>query len=390
LRAPVVRLPRPIDEIRHCSETGRPLPGLAYRDAGIFAAESESLFLDGWTGLICGQNVAERGDLLPVRIAGQSFLVVRDGNDEIRVFYNMCRHRGAPLTDRKCSARSGHILCPYHAWSYALDGELETAPHFHRGAPSSPSPAERERLGLLPVRTAFWRDIVFVNPSGTAPPFDEFIRGLDERFAHWTESELRPHSSDEYEIHANWKLAAENFLDVYHLPVVHSQLDGGFAAIQDAEDVELSADILGVSLPGFYGEGSGQAEWLLPRFPGLEEHERPRVEVFAIFPNTLILVESDNQQVIVLRPQTPDLTHETFANYLVSDASQSEELAKEREEIYQMAIEINDQDASLLASLQATRAMDIGAETHLTQAWDVIIQRFQQRWAGLILSSLEE
>ena len=99
----------PIDEIRNRDRDGRPLPGVAYRDEGIFAAEVETLLRDTWISVACGQNVAERGDLFPVRIAGQSLLVVRDADDEIRAFYNLCRHRGAPLADAKCRARAERI-----------------------------------------------------------------------------------------------------------------------------------------------------------------------------------------------------------------------------------------------------------------------------------------
>ena len=272
--------------------------------------------------------MAERGDLFPVPIAGQFLLVVRGDGAEIRVFYNLCRHRGAPLADEVCRAAGGRIVCPYHAWSYGLDGELVAAPHFQRDRDSShASAAEREGLGLLPLRTAVWRDIVFVNPSSDAQPFEDFIRPLDERLANWTAAELRPVSADEYEIQANWKLAAENFIDNYHLPIVHSQIGSGFEWILGTEDIELSDDIVGLALPDGYGEGSGQAESRLPRFSGLGADQALRIEVFSVFPNTLILVEPDCQQVIVLRPQSPGVTHETFANYLVSDASQTDDLA---------------------------------------------------------------
>jgi phenylpropionate dioxygenase-like ring-hydroxylating dioxygenase large terminal subunit len=380
---------RPIEEVRGSYDDGSPLPGVAYRDRGIFEAEAETLFRGHWVSVACGQNVAESGDVFPVRIAGQSLLIVRDGDGEIRVFYNLCRHRGAPLADAKCRARAGRLLCPYHAWSYEIDGALAAAPHFHRGADSGhPSAEEREALGLLPVRTAVWRDIVFVNLSSDAQPFEDFIRPLDERLARWTAAELRPLSSDEYEIRANWKLAAENFIDVYHLPVVHSQIGDGFDWVLGTEDIEVSREIVGLVLPLGYGEDSELAESSLPRFSGLGSDEELRIEVFSVFPNTLILVEPDVQQVIVLRPQSAGLTHETFANYLASDASQTEDLAKERDETYRLSVEVNDQDAALLAGLQSTRSMDVGGRTRLNQAWDQTIRRFQRLWARKLLTGL--
>ncbi len=87
----------PLDEIRSSREDGRSLPGAAYRDPGIYEAEVAGLFRTTWISVACGQNVPARGDLFPLRIAGYSLLVVRDDDDRVRVFYNMCRHRGAPL-----------------------------------------------------------------------------------------------------------------------------------------------------------------------------------------------------------------------------------------------------------------------------------------------------
>ena len=380
----------PFEQIRECHRDERPLPGVAYRDADIFALECETLLRDSWTSIACGQNVAEPGDLLPVRIAGQSLLVLRDAAGQVRVFYNLCRHRGAPLADAKCRAQAGRITCPYHAWSYGLDGGLVAAPHFQRDRDNGqPSSEQRADLGLLPVRSAVWRDIIFVNLSSDAQPFEDFIRPLDERLARWTADELRPAGSDEYEIQANWKLAAENFLDVYHLPVVHAELIDGFDSILDMEDVEVSPDIVGVILPRIYAADSEQQESSLPRFSGLLEKDSVSVEVYGVFPNTMILVEPDTQQVIVLRPQSPEVTHETFANYLVSDASQTQDLAKERDEYYRQSIEVNDQDASLLARLQPTRAMDVGDKGHLTRAWDQTNRRFQRLWAQKLLAGLD-
>jgi phenylpropionate dioxygenase-like ring-hydroxylating dioxygenase large terminal subunit len=381
----------PIKEIRTSHDDGRPLPGVAYRDEIVFSVESDSILRDGWISVACGQNVAKSGELFPVRIAGQSLLVVRDDQGEIQVFYNLCRHRGAPLASEKCRARGGRIVCPYHAWSFGLDGGLVAAPHLQRnGSSGRPFAEEREGLDLLPLRTAVWRDIVFVNLSADAEPFEDFIRPLDRRLAPWTADEIRPLSSDEYTIQANWKLAAENFIDAYHLPVVHPQIGGGFDWVLGTEDVEVSDDILGLVIPDGYGDDSDFADSPLPRFSGLVAGTERRIEVFSIFPNTLILVEPDFQQVIVLRPQSSGVTHETFANYLVSDASQEEDLAKERKESYRTSIEVNDQDAVLLAGLQLTRSMDVGGDTQLVEAWDRSNRRFQRLWARKLLAGLRE
>jgi len=371
-------------ELKRCRDEGRPLPGFAYRDPGIFEAELDALFRPGWISVACAQNVPNPGDLLPVRIAGQALLVTRDRDGEVRVFYNLCRHRGALLASEPCRAQAGRIVCPYHGWSFGLDGRFESAPHFDRSDPDAPSQALREDLGLIPLRSAVWRDVVFVNLSGDAPDFEGFIRPLEQRIARWTASELRPLASDEYRIEANWKLAAENFLDAYHLPVVHPELGGGFSGALLLEDLEISDDIVGVAMPQGYGPGSVQDEPVFPRFSGLGE-ERRHLEAFVILPNTLLIVEPDNQQVIVLRPQSPECTEETFANYVVSDASQREELAAERAEYHRSALLVNDQDAALLAGLQQARSMDVGGQIRPSPSWDQTHLRFQRAWATRML-----
>jgi len=367
------------------------MPGLAYRSPDVYEAEVERIFRSGWISVTCGQNVPNSGDLFPVRIAGRSLFVTRDGEDQVRVYYNLCRHRGARLVDEPCHARSGHITCPYHGWTFGVDGQLKSAPHFYRGTEKTAlDPEDQDRLGLFPVRSAVWRDIVFVDFSGDAKPFEDFIRPLTDRLVHWTESELRPLCTDEYEIQANWKFAAENFIDIYHLPVLHSQIGGGFRGALLAEDIEVSEGIVGVVMPGGYGgygDGGDATELSLPRFSGLGEDEQLRLEVFSIFPNTLMLVEPNFAQVIVLRPQSAGVTSETFANYTVSDASQVDSLAAEREEMRRSSLEVNDQDAKLLAGLQLARSMDVGGETETVEAWDTTNRRFQRNWARKLLAA---
>ena len=234
-----VREPRA--SIRRCAEGEGVLPGSAYADEAVYRAEAE-LFRRHWVSIACGQSAPEPGDAFPLRIHDQSLLLVRGKQGELRVFYNLCRHRGARLVDAPCRLSGSRIRCPYHAWSYHLDGRLAAIPHFHRAAKAGgPDADEASQLGLLPVRSAVWRDVVFVNLSGDAPPFEEVIAPLDERMAHWSAEELSPLSSDEVELQADWKLAAENFVDAYHLAVVHPEIGGGFNGALLSEDLVISS-----------------------------------------------------------------------------------------------------------------------------------------------------
>jgi phenylpropionate dioxygenase-like ring-hydroxylating dioxygenase large terminal subunit len=378
----------PFAEIKACYEAGRVLPGLAFRNPDVYEAEVEGIFKTSWISITCGQNVPQNGDLFPIRIAGQSLFVVRDEEGQVKVFYNVCRHRGARLVGEACQAKGGKIVCPYHAWAFGTDGQLKSAPYLDRGTKKGPlAPVDMDQLGLFPVRSVVWRDIVFVNLSGDAEPFEDFIRPLADRISNWAESELRPLSTDEYEIQADWKLAAENFLDVYHLPVVHTKAIDSFGGALATVDIEISEDIIGIVMTeGALGADAPESDWLLPKFPDLREDQKDTLEIIAIFPNTMLIVEPDCQQTIVLRPQSAGVMTQTLATYVVSDASQVEARAEERKELRREAMEVNDEDAVLLAALQQTRSMEIAGETVPSEAWDTTPQRFQQLWVRKLLA----
>jgi len=155
---------------------GLPLPGAAFVDEDIFAKERKTLFDRKWISVTVGQVVPGPGDVFPCTIAGLALLVVRDMDKTIHVYYNMCRHRGALIVDQACQAKAGLLTCPYHAWTYKLTGELFKAPYFNKDQEDSqPDEATRAQLGLIELRSAFWRDIVFVDVSGQAVDFDQHI-----------------------------------------------------------------------------------------------------------------------------------------------------------------------------------------------------------------------
>ena len=349
------------------------LAGAAFSDPGIYTSESERLFRERWISVTTGQLVPETGSVFPCTIAGLSLLVVRDRDEQVRVYYNMCRHRGAPLVDRPC--KTGLLTCPYHAWTYDLDGRLYRAPWFDKTRDWRPDDKASEDLGLIELRSAVWRDIVFINVDGKARPFDEFIAPLDQRLADWSADELVPVGNKEYEIAANWKLVAENFLDAYHLPYVHPEL-GDMDGALHTEDLQLGDDFVGFVMTEGYGEDSFMEDRDTPLFTSLPESRANHIEVWSIFPNTLILVEPDTQQVITARPQSAGITHESFSDYAPGLVGNEQEIR----EWLDFSQNVNDQDQVLLEKLQLSRSMPAGDQTRLNRNWDVTVARFQQAW----------
>ena len=195
------------------------LPYRWYVDPAVAAAERDQIFRRSWqyaghTGELDGP-----GSLFPTQAGGLPLVVTLDREGELGAFLNVCRHRGTILVDEP--QRRGTIQCPYHAWTYGLDGALRAAPR------SSDEPGfEPEGLGLVPVAVDTWGPFVFVNPDPDAPPLAEALGDLPAVVAAGglDVDALRFHHRVRYDIEANWKIALENYLECYHCQLNHPDL----------------------------------------------------------------------------------------------------------------------------------------------------------------------
>ncbi|MEL6426117.1 MAG: Rieske (2Fe-2S) protein, partial [Pseudomonadota bacterium] len=168
--------------VRRPVAQARGLSNAHYVSEETFAAERQAVLFDTWSGLCVGADVPNPGDAKPVSFLGMPLLVVRDHKNTVRVFQNTCRHRGMILVEEAGPIR-GAIRCPYHSWCYALDGRLVTTPHVGGPGQNTHADVDRETLGLIEIRSHVWRDVVFVNISGTAPDFTDHAADLIARFA---------------------------------------------------------------------------------------------------------------------------------------------------------------------------------------------------------------
>ena len=274
------------------------LPASAYTDPQFLSAEQSGIFRKGWICIGVTDDVSAPGDAVPLRIANRDLVLLRDGQGEIRVHHNYCRHRGHPLLKEKVSGLK-RLVCPYHAWAYDLDGTLRRVPHFDGAGAHRSGEAAAGLPGLEPVRTALWHHLVFINLSGDAAPFEEFIAPLADRWKAYDFSLLRHGKHLVYEAACNWKLAIENFIDFYHLPAVHKGLNG-YSAMQDHYVIRED----GI----YFGEGNDRyapddaAAGRLPAFEGLPDELAGRTEALCLFPNLLITVFNDNLRIIIVDP----------------------------------------------------------------------------------------
>ena len=187
----------------------RTLPWSWYFDPEILRLEQDSIFRRSWQYVGHAGQVAEPGSYFSGRAGDVPVVVTRAGDGELRAFLNVCRHRGTVVVEGE--GRRETLQCPYHAWTYGLDGSL-------RAAPRSEETAPREELGLLPVAVTEWGPFVFVNPAADAAPLRET---LDELWDALPLDSLTFHHRVEYALESNWKIACENFLECYHCAVAH-------------------------------------------------------------------------------------------------------------------------------------------------------------------------
>lgn len=206
----------------------RELTNEVYVSKEIQALEKERIFLRSWLCVAHEDELGKPGDYRTFTLMDEPFVVTRNGKGEIRAFLNMCLHRGTPVAAGNGNAR--RFTCPYHAWTYDLDGALVAAPHMERCSTNV------KRLAIRPLRVAIWRGWVFVNLDPSAPPFEDYIEQFGDKFWWFDTAKGKFIDRVTLKMNCNWKLGIENIIDLYHGPVVHGASFGAFFKIGDDFD----------------------------------------------------------------------------------------------------------------------------------------------------------
>ena len=167
-----------IDRINRPVGEATCLPNASNTSPSFFELEQRLIFRRSWVLAGYTHELANPGDMRPIEVAGIPLLMVRDEAGDIRVFQNVCRHRGARLLDAGCQGKQS-IVCPYHSWTYSLDGRLQRRPHFYGGDSHDVVTDAKDVGGLIPVRAERWHHWVMVNIDGNAPPLDEHLAFID-------------------------------------------------------------------------------------------------------------------------------------------------------------------------------------------------------------------
>ena len=270
----------------------------------MFAAEHEKIFFRSW--LLAGHvsQLEKAGSYFLFELERESVIVLRDEAGEIRAFHNHCRHRGSRLCHEHQGTLGKAILCPYHAWSYGLDGALRGAPSMNevQGFAASDYP-------LHGVALANWEGFLFVNLAKEPQPFAASLPGLIGRFKQWQPSELVAADRRVYEVDANWKMFFHNFSECYHCPLAHPQLNK-LTPFRNSENDLDEGSVLGgpMGMNNLEGSMTIGGERCAPPFAALTEHERARVYYYTLFPGAFISFHPDYVMVHRAVPLAIDRT----------------------------------------------------------------------------------
>lgn len=292
---------RTLGKSRNAPKTSaKSLPQKYFVSPEIFAGEQAKVFANEWLLVGHQSQIANAGDYFLTTIADESILVVRDQKSQIRGFYNVCRHRGSRLKEDACG-HSSTIQCPYHAWTYGLDGRLIGAPHMDE-VPGF----DKADYPLHPVNLGVWEGFVFANLDKNPMPLEKWFAPLKGKFSHWNMSILRPAKRIEYDVRANWKLMFENYSECYHCPGVHPQLQK-VSPYDSAENDLREGPFLGGFMKINAGKSLTMSGNACAAFVGKIENLR-QVFYYTIFPNMLLSLHPEYVMVHQLWPQSPERT----------------------------------------------------------------------------------
>ncbi|MEO8445830.1 MAG: SRPBCC family protein, partial [Gammaproteobacteria bacterium] len=270
------------------------LPAAVYTAPAILALDQAGIF--GKTWLCAGReaDLPAPGDFFTREIAGDSVIVVRGADSRVRAFFNVCRHRGSRLIDAAAGRGLHRILCPYHAWSYQLDGSLAQVPGAG-GARGNDAGLDRAALGLTPVHAGIHEGFIFLNLDSAPPPLALQLEDLPD-LGRFRLPELRRGWHCTYDVQANWKLVCENYSECYHCPVAHPQL----ARISDlisrgTRPMEIGAGFNGgpMQLKDGIETMSLSGRRSVPPIPGLSADDHRHVYYYVIYPNLLLSPHPD-------------------------------------------------------------------------------------------------
>jgi choline monooxygenase len=366
------------------------LPNMAYNSSAFAEFERDQVLSRTW---FCIANLAQLGDdawVHPVDIQGLPLLVARDKDRQVRVFHNVCSHRGMKLVEQPGPIKR-LITCRYHGWCYSASGELKATPHINGEGVHSDDSFNTALHGLKEVRSQLFAGMILVNIDGQAADFDTFIEPVT---SHWHEFDFDAYAhggSDscwEIELQGNWKFAQENHVDGYHLPFVHPDLNS-YSPLRDHRPLLIEGSASGqVSLGQHHAGAIGDAR--LPYNPGLSQpFQDGRAEFLSIFPNIMMGVHADHVWTVHLIPLSESRTFERMDLYYFGDGATNPEYKDLRRKNRDRMLDIFEEDRDMIEGMQRGRQSPAFNGGALSPGMDQPAHCFNRIVAKAVVDALE-
>ncbi len=316
-------------------EQARAMPAAAYTSERMLAAETESIFKQEWICAGRAEALAKNGDYLAFQIGDIPVAILRDGEGVLRAFSNVCLHRMSTLLTGQGNCKS--IVCPYHAWTYGLDGTLRGAPHMKN------APAFRKGDYRLPeFRCEVWEGWLYVSLNPDAPPVAEHLQPLyDTVVGRYRLGDYRETFREEHVWNTNWKILAENFMESYHLPQLHAATIGPHSKVSEMECPPGGAafNYHWITKEASLGVGTAHAN-----NDYLEGDWRRTTALITIYPGHMITLTPGYFWYLSLRPQGVDKVQILYGGGFAPDYAAEEDFETVAQDTKALLDETNQED----------------------------------------------
>ena len=349
-----------LDVVNNTIEKSHGLPNECYTSEAYTKIERKKLFEDKWVVIGVASSLPNVGDSKPFDLLGIPLLIVRNKKNKIKVFHNICSHRGSKLVT-EASNNKNVIRCPYHSWSYNLNGDLIATPHIG-GMNKHESPGfKKSNSNLKEVKSSVWLDLIMININNNEMSFEKYIKPLNDRWSKFwptKDRKLIRHSNDfgyfKLEAKCNWKFAIENYCESYHLPWVHPGLNS-YSKIKDHYHIQ--------GLPNrFAGQGTVvynprlKGKEKFPCFPNWPKNKVNIAEYVALFPNVMLGIHKDHYYAYWLEPINHEYTIEHMEIYYVGEeAANSKKFKSLRKQNHKLWKGVQREDIDIIQRMQIGR-----------------------------------
>ena len=368
----------------------------AYRSDEFHRIELERVWSRSWVCVGYASEIPKPGDCLVTELAGQPLIVVRNRDGELNAFHNVCRHRGSRLLSQNTNCKV--IRCPYHGWGYNLDGKLLGTPYFqgldvpanvanvYQMTPGVASDFCADDHPLLPVHFRTWGGLLCVNLDPNPVSFDEWIGDLPTRFPRHPLAEMQLVRRKSFEIKANWKLIAENFMEYYHLPWGHPELCNvsGFNNHYRYQGPGMYTGMATIPLTN----DPSTISFDLPTIPGLDSTEAQSAYFVMLFPNIALWMFPHHLLTLLFRPLGAGLTLEHVDMLVHPNAREIPDFDATVDRILSFWTFVNDQDIVLVEDVQRGLQSRDYPGGRMCYHFEEPVHRFQNMVAGLMTNSL--